>query len=119
MILVLDFPVQSASQAPLHCIDITIPMAIGKTDNIHCNCNVDCVFRGWHHTDVSIIGDTSEALATSVFKAKILTFSNAACTTMVPSPPKTLIHCQSTAVQISLISSMFKLNANHHRTCKT
>jgi len=49
MLLVLDFPVQSASQIPLHCLNVTILMVLEKTDNICCNCNVDRVFRGWRH----------------------------------------------------------------------
>jgi len=45
------------------------------------------------------------------------TFSNAACITMVPSSPKTLIHCHSTAVQAWYLC-MFKLKAHHHDPCK-
>ena len=74
MLLVLGFPVQSASQVPLHCLNVTILMVQEKTDNISCTCNIDCVFRGWHHIDISYIGDTLKVLTTSVFKAKILNF---------------------------------------------
>jgi hypothetical protein len=71
-----------------------------KTDNICFNGNVDCVFRGRHHVDVSYIADASELLATSIFKANILPFSTAACTITVPESPNTLVHFHSTAVQV-------------------
>jgi hypothetical protein len=99
MLYALVFPIQSASQAPLHVLDLAILNVLEQTDNICFNGNADRVFRGWHHVDVSYIGDTSETLTVSNFKTKILTFSNAACINLVPSPQNILVRLHSKAVQ--------------------
>jgi len=59
MQLVLDFLVQYASQVALHCLNVTILMVLEKTDNICCNCNVDCVFRGWQRIHSSAISSVT------------------------------------------------------------